>query len=105
MTFLLITLFTFATVVTVTGFFLSSKTRVHNQRASRRFIESYSRRSPSEAGPLRRRQVVDAAPFYERRIAETASMTRRHTPLPLPSHRYPINTELPPPSSIPIPPN
>jgi len=105
MTFLLITLFTFATVVTVTGFFLSSKTRVHNQHASRRFIEPYSRRSPSEARPLRRRQVVDAAPFYERRIAEAASMTRRHTPVPLRSHRYAIDTELPAQRAISIPAN
>jgi len=107
MTFLLITLFTFAIVVTLTGFFLSSKSRVHNQRAryalapaSRRYIEPYSR---AEAGPLRRRQVVDAAPFYERRIAEPASMTRRHTPVPLRSHRYAIDTELPAARSIAIP--
>jgi hypothetical protein len=105
MTFLLITLFTFATVVTVTGFFLSSKTRVRNQHAGRRFIEPYSRRSAAEAGPLRRRQVIDAAPFYERRIAEAASMTRRHTPVPLRSHRYAIDTELPTARSISIPAN
>src|SRR5260221_3643630 len=105
MTFLLITLFTFATVVTVTGFFLSSKTRVHNQHASRRFIEPYSRRSAAEAGPLRRRQVVGAAPFYERRCAEAVSMTRRHTPVPLRSHRYAIDTELPAARSISIPAN
>ena len=99
MTFLLITLSTFAIVVTVTGFFLSSKTRVHNQRAgytiapaSRRFIGPDSRRSVAEAGPLRRRQVVDAAPFYERHVAEAASVTRQHTPVPLRSHRYAIDT-------------
>jgi hypothetical protein len=110
MTFLLITLSTFATVVTVTGFFLSSKSRAHNQRAgyalapaSRRFIEPYSRRRAAEAEPLRRRQVVDAAPFYERRVAETASMTRRHTPVPLRSHRYTIDTELPAARSVAIP--
>src|SRR5258708_33271123 len=95
MTFLLITLFTFATVVTVTGFFLSSKTRVHNQHASRRFIEPYSRRSAAEAGPLSRRQGGAAAPLYERSVAETASMTPRHTPRTLRSHLYGIETEFP----------
>lgn len=112
MTFLLITLSTFATVVTITGFFLSSKTRVHNQHAgyavapaSRRFIEPYSRRSAAEARPLRRRQVVDAVPFYERHVAEPASVARRHTPVPLRSHRYALDTELPAARAIAIPAN
>ncbi|HKF38633.1 MAG TPA: hypothetical protein VKB35_17185, partial [Ktedonobacteraceae bacterium] len=113
MTFLLITLSTFAIVVTLTGFFLSSKTRVRNQQAryalapvSRRSsIEPYSRRSEAPAGPLRRRQAVDAAPFYGRRVPEPVSMTRGHTPIPLRSHRYAIETELPAARSIAIPAN
>ncbi len=80
MVFLLLTLLVFAVIVTMTGFFLTTKSPVRDQvpeylgaRRSRRIVDSspWGRERMLEPVPLRRRRVIDSMPIYERRVVES----------------------------------
>ncbi len=102
MVFLLLTLLAFAVIVTMTGFFLTTKSPVRDQapeylvaRSSRRLVESspWRRERMLEPVPPRGRRVVDSMPVSQRRVVES---------LPVRSGRFTTGSGIPAARYIPM---
>jgi hypothetical protein len=88
MIILLLTLLAFAVIVTMIGFFLTSKSHLQDQAPE--YLVARSSRRVVDSSQWRRKRVLDPAPIYRRRVVESmpASQRRFVDSLPVRSGRF-----------------
>ncbi len=93
MTFLLVTLLTFALIVTLIGFILTTKSNVRTQVPE--FTLAPSSRRVVDPVPLRGRRVVDAVPIGGRSVIDAVPPGRRYIDRSLPVARRHVVDSVP----------
>src|SRR5260370_1396676 len=103
MTFLLVTLLTFAIIVTLIGFFLTAKSQLRNQCPE--YIVALDRRRAVDSVPLRGRRILDEVPLGRRYIDDPMPVPRRRTAesVPVRSQSLTVGIEMGTARSISVP--
>lgn len=95
MIFLLLTLLVFAVIVTMIGFFLTTKSPVHDQAPE--YLVARSSRRVVDPVPWRRERMLELAPPRGRRIIDSMPVSQRHVveSLPVRSGRFTTGSGIP----------
>jgi hypothetical protein len=103
MTFLLVTLLTFAIIVTLIGFFLTAKTQLRNQCPD--YIVARSSRRAVDTVPIRGGRVLDEVPFGRGYIDDPMPVPRRRVvdSVPMRPRSLSVGTEMRTVRSISVP--